>query len=144
MKIQIAIAASAAKKKFVPAGLIVRLTKTRPTWRDLGPRLLKIPMLQRGHFVANLPENDDGLIAYAETNGMKLYYGYRIRVDGDKDFIDNLLMCLDDKDRVVEDEKHRLDHTSYYVGVPLPAADIKSRKYANNFERMDYVLRNLG
>lgn len=143
MKIQIAIA-SAAPKKFVPAGTVVRLTKSRPTWRDLGPRLLKIPMLQRGHFVDDLPENDDGIIAYAQTHGYSLFYGYRIRLDGEKDFIDNLLMCLDDKNRVVEDEKYRLNHTSYYVGVKLPDADIKSRKYANNFERMDYVLRNLG
>jgi len=141
MKIEIAVAASAAKK-FVPGATIVRLTKSYPQWRDLGARLLKIPVLPRGHFVNDLPENDDGLIAYATKHEFSMAYGYRIRIDGKENTLDNMLMCVDGKGRVVESEKERLGRTAYYVGITLPAADIKSRKYALNFERMDYVLQH--
>lgn len=139
MKIMLAVASSA---KFVPTKIVKKLVESLPYMRDLQPRLLRMPLLKRGHFVPNLPEVDDALIRFAEKNKFSLYYGYRIR-NGEKDTLNTLLMCVDEKGRVVESEKERLNHTNYYVGMKVPEADIKSRKYTVNFERTEYVMRNL-
>lgn len=142
MKIQIAVA-TAAPKKFVPAKTVVKLVEAYPTMRDLASRLLKIPLLNRGHFVTGLPTTDDALIAYAEKNRFKMAYGYRIWFEAEKVKIDVRLFCLDENGKLLEDEKDRLTSTRFYAGVRIPDADIKSRRYALNFERMDYVMRNL-
>ena len=141
MKIQIAIATAAPK--FVPGPTIVRLVKARPEFRDLSARLLRIPLLPRGHFVTSLPNNDGALIKYAEQNKFTMAYGYRIGNIDNVDTVDLMLMCLDEKGRVVESEEERLKHTSYYAGIKIPAEDIKSRTYALKFERMSYVKKNL-
>jgi hypothetical protein len=137
------ILVTASSQKHVPRSIIARLVKKRPQWRDLAARLLAIPLLPRGHFVENLPQEDHALIALAQRNKWSLYYGYKIRVEPTLDFIDTMLFCVDKKGRVVEDTNDRLNNTAIYAAVKVPEADIKSRKYAFNFERMDYVLRNL-
>ena len=148
MKIEIALANSAVSntvKNYIPKPIITRLTIARPTWRDLGARLIQMPLLKRGHFTDDIPnpDNVDLYIAFAEKYNYTLCYGYKVRVDGKRDYVDTVLMCLDDKNRIVEDAKERLNHTVYYVGIRIPAEDIKSRKYAIKFERMDYVLKNM-
>lgn len=138
MIMELAIAASS--KKYLSGGLMIRLAKNYPDLRELGNRLLRLPIIPRGNFVAKLPTNDDQLIKYAQQNKLTLYYGYRVyKNEAGKDQLDPLLMCVDDKGRVVETEKSRLDNTSSYVGIRIPADDIKSRRYANKFNRMDYL-----
>lgn len=137
------ILVTASSQKHVPRSIIARLVKTRPQWRDLAARLLSIPQLKRGHFIEKLPQEDHKLIALAQKNKWSLYYGYKIRVEPTIDYIDTMLFCVDKKGRVVEDSADRMNNNAIYVAVKVPEADIKSRKYAFNFERMDYVLRNL-
>lgn len=139
MKLFIALAANG----HLPGTLVTRLVKKRPDSKDLAKRLLSMPVIKRGKFVENLPTGDNALIAYAEKKKCELYMGYRIKVDGDKDYIDTLLFCVDN-DRVVESVNSRLEPIDYYVGIPIPAADIKAKNYALKFERLDYVLANLG
>ena len=140
---KILVTASSETKKHVSRGVIARLTKNRPQWRDLAARLLAIPLLKRGHFIEKLPQEDHAIIELAAKNKWNLYYGYKIRVEPTLDFIDTMLMCVDKKGRVIEEVSDRLNNTAFYVAIPIPEADIKSRKYAFNFERMDYVMRNL-
>lgn len=138
MIMELAIAASS--KKYLSGGLMIRLAKNYPDLRELGNRLLRLPIIPRGNFVAKLPTSDDQLIKFAQHNKFTLYYGYRVyKNEAGKDQLDPLLMCVDDKGRVVETEKSRLDNTSSYVGIRIPADDIKSRRYANKFNRMDYL-----
>jgi hypothetical protein len=138
MKMMLALAASA--KKYLPGGLMIRLARNYPDLRDLGNRLLRLPIIPRGNFVPKLPKFDNDLIVYAQQNKFALYYGYRIyKTEDNKDQLEPLLMCVDDKGRVVEPEKNRLDSTFYYVGIRIPADDIQSRRYANKFNRMDYL-----
>lgn len=134
---------ASASKSYVPTKLVKRLVEQRPFWRDLQARLLKMPLLKRGHFVTDLPETDDLLIKYGQERKWTFAFGYRIRTFIKKDTIDTLLMCIDEKGRVVEPESDRLNHTNYFVGMRVPEQDIKSRKYAINFERMEYVMKNL-
>ena len=136
MKMMLALAAD---KKYLPGGLMVRLARNYPDIRDLGQRLLHLPVIKRGNFVTNLPKNDDGIIKYAERLKYSLYYGYRVYKQKDKDAMEQVLMCVDAKGRVVEPEQNKLDSTVYYVGVRVPADDIPSRRYANKFNRMDYI-----
>lgn len=140
---KILVTASNKETKHVSRSVIARLVKTRPQWRDLAARLLAIPLLKRGHFVEKLPQEDHALIELAQKNNWSLYYGYKIRVEPTLDYIDTMLMCVDKKGRVVEDQFDRLNNTAFYAAIPIPEADIKSRKYAFNFERMNYVMRNL-
>ena len=143
MLIKLRLLATAASK-YLPSPVVARLVKHRPFWRDLQPRLLKIPMMKRGTFIENLPTDDRELMEFGSNiTGAKFYYGYRIITNGDKDTIDTLLMCVDGKGNVLEDEKRRLEHNTYYLGVRIPEQDLKSMRYSTNFERMDYVLRNL-
>jgi hypothetical protein len=138
MKMTLALAATS--KKYLSGGLMIRLAKNYPDLRELGSRLLRLPIIPRGNFVPKLPTNDDQLIKYAQQNKFTLYYGYRVyKTEDGKDQLEPLLMCVDDKGRVVETEKNRLDNTSSYVGIRIPADDIKSRRYANKFNRMDYL-----
>lgn len=138
MKMELALAASG--KKYLNGGLMIRLAKNYPDLRELGNRLLRLPLIPRGNFVAKLPTNDDQLIKYAQQNKFTLYYGYRVyKTEDGKDQLEPLLMCVDDKGRVVEPESNRLNNTSSYVGIRIPADDIKSRRYANKFNRMDYL-----
>lgn len=134
---------ASSSQKHVPRSIVARLVKNRPQWRDLAARLLAIPLLKRGHFIEKLPQEDHALIELAKRNSWSLYYGYKIRVEPTLDFIDTQLLCVDAKGRVVEDTFDRLNNTAIYAAVKIPEQDIKSRKYAFNFERMDYVLRNL-
>lgn len=134
---------ASSETKHVSRSVITRIVKNRPQWRDLAARLLAIPLIKRGHFIDKLPQEDHALIALAKKNKWSLYYGYKIRVEPTIEFIDTMLMCVDKKGRVVEASSDRLNNTSYYVGIPIPDEDIKSRKYAFNFERMEYVMRNL-
>jgi hypothetical protein len=147
MKIIISCASAVLNtvKNYIPKPVITRLTVSRPTWRDLGQRLIQMPLMKRGHFTDDIPnpDNVDLFIAFAEKHNYTLCYGYKVRLDGKRDYIDTVLMCLDDNNRIVEDAKERLNHTCYYVGIRIPAEDIKSRKYAIKFERMDYVLKNM-
>uniref|UniRef100_A0AB39CE19 Virion structural protein n=1 Tax=Pseudomonas phage HRDY3 TaxID=3236930 RepID=A0AB39CE19_9VIRU len=131
--------ALAAAEKYLPGGLMVRLARNYPDIRDLGQRLLHLPQIKRGNFVNDLPKNDDGLIKYADRLKYSLYYGYRVYKEKDKDALETLLMCVDAKGRVVEPEQNRLDSTVYYVGIRIPTDDIASRRYANKFNRMDYI-----
>nr|DAF93691.1 MAG TPA: hypothetical protein [Myoviridae sp. ctshb19] len=137
MKVMLALAAE--QKKYLPGGLMVRLVRNYPDIRDLAQRLLHLPVIKRGNFVTNLPQNDLGLIKFAEANKYSLYMGYRVYKEKDKDQMDTLLMCVDQKGCVVESEKQRLDSTVYYVGIRVPADDIPSRRYASKFNRMDYI-----
>lgn len=138
MKMMLALAASG--KKYLSGGLMIRLARNYPDLRDLGNRLLRLPIIPRGNFVPKLPKNDNDLIAYASQNKFTLYYGYRVyKTVENKDQLEPLLMCVDDKGRVVETEQNRLDNTASYVGVRIPTDDIVSRRYANKFNRMDYL-----
>lgn len=134
---------ASSETKHVSRSVIARLTKNRPQWRDLAARLLAIPLIKRGHFIEKLPQEDHAIIELARKNKWTLYYGYKIRVEPNIEFIDTMLMCVDKKGRVVEASTDRLNNTASYVGIPIPDEDIKSRKYAFNFERMDYVLKHL-
>jgi hypothetical protein len=137
MKMMLALAAS---KKYLAGGLMIRLARNYPDLRDLGNRLLRMPIIPRGNFVPKLPASEDLLIKYAEQNQFALYYGYRVYKNAEgKDQLEPLLMCVDDKGRVVETEQSRLDNTASYVGVRIPTDDIKSRRYAVKFNRMDYL-----
>lgn len=136
MKMMLALA---AEQKYLPGGLMVRLARNYPDIRDLGQRLLHMPVIKRGNFVSDMPRNDDGVIKYAERLKYTLYYGYRVYKQNDKDAMELLLMCVDSKGRVVESEKNKLDSTVYYVGVRVPTDDIASRRYVNKFNRMDYL-----
>jgi len=131
--------ALAASEKYLPNGLMVRLARNYPDIRDLGERLLHLPQIKRGNFMPNVPESDVALIKYAEANKLSLYYGYRIYKEKDKDQLEALLMCVDDKRRVVESEKRRMDNTAYYVGIRIPPDDIANHRYFNKFNRMDYI-----
>jgi len=137
MEMMLALAAD--QQKFLPGGLMVRLARNYPDIRDLGQRLLHLPVIKRGNFVNDLPRNDDGIIKYADRHKYQLYYGYRVYRHNDKDALELLLMCVDSKGRVVESEKSKLDSTVYYVGIRVPTDDIPSRRYANKFNRMDYI-----
>jgi hypothetical protein len=138
MKMMLALAANG--KKYLSGGLMIRLARNYPDIRDLGNRLLRLPIIPRGNFVPKLPKGDDHLIKFAEQNKFSLYYGYRVYKNAEgKDQLESLLMCVDDKGRVVETEESRLDNTSSYVGMRIPTDDIKSRRYANKFNRMDYL-----
>lgn len=140
---KILVTASSEKTKHVSRTVIARLTKNRPQWRDLAARLLAIPLIKRGHFIDKLPQQDHAIIELARKNKWTLYYGYKIRVEPTTEYIDTLLMCVDKKGRVIEASSDRLNNTAFYVGVPIPDEDVKSHKYAFNFERMDYVLKQL-
>lgn len=147
MQVEISCASAIMQtvKKYIPKSVIKRLVLANPTWRDLYARLIQMPLLKRGHFAADVPDPDnvDAFIRYAQLHKYVLCYGYRVRQDGTKDYIDTVLMALDKKDRLVENEKTRLNNTSFYVGIRIPEEDIKSRRYAMKFEQMNYVLKNM-
>ena len=138
MKMLLAVAAT-KPVKYLSGGLMVRLVRNYPDIRDLSTRLLHMPIIQRGHFVTDLPNNDDQLIKYGAQNEHQMYMGYRVYRKNDKDQMETLLMCVDSKGRVVEPEKNRLDGTLSFVGVKVSPDDIKSRRYANKFNRLDFV-----
>ncbi|AFH14733.1 hypothetical protein LU11_gp202 [Pseudomonas phage Lu11] len=130
---------TASAKKYLKGGQIVRLEKNYPYIRDLGSRLLRLPIIKRGNFVDKLPQSDDALIAFAQQRKFDLYYGYKICKLNGRDSLLASLLCVDKSGCVVEDKSSRLDNTSCYVGIKVPEADIKSRTYATKFSRADYL-----
>ena len=133
---QLAVASS---KKFLSGALIVRLEKNYPQLRDLGSRLLRMPILKRGNFVDDLPINDDQLIKWGTQRKYSFFYGYKVCKLQGKDTLEAMLLCVDQKGCVVESTARRLDNTNSYVGVKVPDQDIKARNYVLKFDRGDYL-----
>jgi hypothetical protein len=131
-------------KQYLPKGLVERLCKERGFWRDLPKRLAVIPIIPKARLIGTEKGDPiDTAIKFAADNGLDLYYGYFITASREKTSIEPHAFCVYDGKVVEPSANISWGQVCYYVGIPVPIADIEARRFENRFERMEYVMKNL-
>ena len=131
-------------KQHLPIGLVERLVKERSFWRDLNKRLQIIPIIPKARYIGTEKgDSIDVAIKFAAVNGLDLYYGYFITTSLEKSSIEPHAFCVHDGKVVEPSASVSWSGACYYIGIPVPFADIEARRFETRFERMDYVLKNL-
>lgn len=131
-------------KQHLPPGLAERLCRERTFWRDLPKRLAVLPIIPKARLIATEKgASVDTAVKYSLAHGLDLYYGYFITSSVEKSSIEPHAFCVYDGRVVETNTSISWAGNCYYVGIPVPQADVQARRFENKFEQMDYILKNL-
>lgn len=131
-------------KQHLPKGLVERLCKERGFWRDLQKRLQIIPIIPKARYIGSEKGNSiDAAIKFAADNGLELFYGYFIMSSVERTSIEPHAFCVHKGGVIEPSAAISWNANCYYIGIPVPFADVQARSFESRFERMDYVLKNL-
>ena len=131
-------------KQHLPQGLVDRLCRERSFWRDLPKRLAILPIIQKARNLGTEKGSSvDTAVKYSLAHGLDLYYGYFITSSVEKSSIEPHAFCVYDNRVVETNASISWAGNCYYVGIPVPPADVQARRFENKFEQMEKKKKNL-
>ncbi|SBV38343.1 hypothetical protein BN7874_174 [Phage NCTB] len=131
------------KKMVLKDAIIEELAETYYNVRDLPLRLFKLPVIPKGKLVAKFPATNPTEYAteYGKVTGLDTYIGYFVyRDEQTKKWIcQEHVFNVSKQGKVQECCKMKWNTESYYVGMKIPASDLKGLRFTMLFSRLSYI-----